>query len=187
MQRMMYLLRHLAALLALPTMVLVVVPAWIVTRYCVHISSPASVTEWLLAGSAVVLFVPGLALFCASVHHFFAYGRGTLAPWDPPRRLVVRGPYRYVRNPMISGVMLMLCGLALGLRSWPHGIWAALFVLGNAVYIPAIEEPSLERRFGAAYREYGEHVGRFLPRARPWSGGVRPDASGESVEDDHAR
>src|SRR6185295_13856231 len=95
-------------------------------------------------------------------------GHGTLAPWDPPRALVVRGPYRFVRNPMISGVVFALFAEALVLLSRPHAVWAAAFGLLNLIYIPLIEEPQLERRFGEPYREYCKHVRRFLPRLRPW-------------------
>jgi protein-S-isoprenylcysteine O-methyltransferase Ste14 len=81
---------------------------------------------------------------------------------------VVRGPYQFVRNPMISGVILFLFGEALALRSPPHAIWAVCFVILNLIYIPLIEEPQLERRFGDSYREYRRHVRRFVPRLRPW-------------------
>lgn len=118
----------------------------------------------------VALLAVGLALFVASLRRFASEGQGTLAPWDPPRRLVVRGPYRYVRNPMISGVIFVLCAEALILLSAPHAIWAAAVFAVNAIYIPLLEEPMLEARFGDDYREYCRHVGRLLPRARPWQG-----------------
>jgi protein-S-isoprenylcysteine O-methyltransferase Ste14 len=92
-----------------------------------------------------------------------------LAPWDPPRRLVVRGPYRYVRNPMISGVVLVLFGEALVLLSRPHLWWALVFLGINAVYIPLVEEPMLADRFGGDYQEYRRNVPRLLPRLRPWT------------------
>ena len=95
-------------------------------------------------------------------------GDGTLAPWDPPRRLVVRGPYRFVRNPMISGVIFVLFSEALILRSLPLAAWAATFLVINLIYIPLSEEPMLRARFGDDYEEYCRHVRRFLPRVRPW-------------------
>jgi len=70
---------------------------------------------------------------------------------------------------MISGVILFLFGEAFALLSPPHGFWAVCFVILNLVYIPFIEEPQLERRFGDSYREYRRHVRRFIPRLRPWS------------------
>ena len=69
---------------------------------------------------------------------------------------------------MISGVVFVLFGEALLLGSRPHLLWALLFLAVNLVYIPLLEEPLLERRFGAAYREYCRHVPRIMPRLRPW-------------------
>ncbi len=110
----------------------------------------------------------GLLLFASSLQRFATEGQGTLAPWDPPRRLVVRGPYRHVRNPMISGVLFVVFGEALVLVSEPHAMWALTFLGLNVVYIPLFEEPQLRRRFGAAYVEYCRHVPRLLPRLRSW-------------------
>ena len=69
---------------------------------------------------------------------------------------------------MISGVIFILLGEALVLMSVPHGEWALIFVVVNVVYIPLLEEPMLEHRFGAAYAEYCRHVPRLVPRLRPW-------------------
>jgi protein-S-isoprenylcysteine O-methyltransferase Ste14 len=71
---------------------------------------------------------------------------------------------------MISGVVLVLFGEALLLLSRPHLLWALTFLGINAVYIPLLEEPLLEQRFGADYREYCRNVPRLLPRLRPWVG-----------------
>jgi len=103
-----------------------------------------------------------------TVSLFATEGKGTLAPWDPPAHLVVRGPYRFVRNPMISGVILIILAESLILRSLPLAEWAGTFLLINMIYIPLFEEPFLEQRFGEEYRSYKRHVRRFLPRLRPW-------------------
>ena len=164
------LLRHLVAIAVLPVTVAVLVPVWIARRYAVVPALgrvPGEVARQVLG---VALLAVGLALFVASLRRFATEGNGTLAPWDPPRRLVVRGPYRYVRNPMISGVIFVLCAEALVLLSAPHAMWAAAVFAVNAVYIPLLEEPMLEARFGADYRAYCRHVGRLLPRLRPWQG-----------------
>jgi protein-S-isoprenylcysteine O-methyltransferase Ste14 len=162
------LLRHGFAVALLPFTVAVIVPLWIGRQYGVAFAAGSSVDALLtqLAGAAVA--GAGLVLFGTSLRRFAVDGRGTLAPWDPPRRLVVRGPYRYVRNPMISGVFFVLVGEALILRSPPHGIWAAAFLAINSIYIPLIEEPGLADRFGADYREYCRHVPRIVPTTRPW-------------------
>jgi protein-S-isoprenylcysteine O-methyltransferase Ste14 len=167
---MLYLLRHLLAILILPTTAVVFVPIWIVRRYRVEIAWPASSVDLALLSIGLLLLIPGVALFVTSLHHFFTFGKGTLAPWDPPRNLVIRGPYRYVRNPMIGGVIFMLFAIALIMRSMPHLIWAFTFLCINAVYIPLYEERSLAHRFGSEYQRYRRHVRRFIPRVRPWEG-----------------
>jgi protein-S-isoprenylcysteine O-methyltransferase Ste14 len=160
--------RHLIAFLALPFVVAVVIPVWIARRSGIAFSPRPD-----LAGSLVQLLglgvgLVGVWLFAFSLLHFVQRGRGTLAPWDPPRNLVVSGPYRYVRNPMISGVIFVLFGESLLLLSRPHATWAVAFLLINVVYIPLMEEPFLHSRFGESYSEYKRHVRRFVPRLRPW-------------------
>ena len=134
-----------------------------------EVASSAGALVLQILGAAILL--AGLALFAWSLYYFATRGRGTLAQWDPPRALVVGGPYRFVRNPMISGVIFVVCGEALVLLSLPHAIWAATFIVINIVYIRLVEESSLETRFGGAYREYTRHVRRFVPHLRPWRQG----------------
>jgi protein-S-isoprenylcysteine O-methyltransferase Ste14 len=165
-------LRHALSIAILPFTVNVLVPLWIARRRGVSFawaSGPAGLAVQL---AGVVLLALGLGFFVASLRRFVGEGEGTLAPWDPPRRLVVRGPYRYVRNPMISGVVLFLFGEAAVLLSWPHAGWAVFFLALNLVYIPLIEEPQLVRRFGDDYRDYRRHVPRVIPRVRPWTPGA---------------
>jgi protein-S-isoprenylcysteine O-methyltransferase Ste14 len=163
-------LRHLIAIVVLPGTVTVLVPIWIARRYDLALTPPVGVRDIALMAAGLVAIGIGLLLFIASLRRFATEGRGTLAPWDPPRHLVVRGPYRYVRNPMISGVTFIVFGEALVLRSWPHAVWAVIFFALNVMWIPLYEEPHLERIFGDEYREYRKHVRRFLPRLSPWSG-----------------
>jgi protein-S-isoprenylcysteine O-methyltransferase Ste14 len=170
---MLWTLRHLLAIAVLPFTVTVIVPAWLARRNGVTLAAGSSLPDLALQATGLVLLAVGALLFAASLRRFATEGRGTLAPWDPPRRLVVRGPYRYVRNPMISGVVLVLFGEALLLLSRPHLVWAVTFLGINALYIPLLEEPLLEQRFGADYREYCRNVPRLLPRLRPWD---RPDS-----------
>lgn len=165
------LLRHLLSVAILPFTVTLLVPLWIAGRYQVapHLGAGAGELALQLAGCFLVAV--GFGFFVASLRRFATEGKGTLAPWDPPRRLVVRGPYRYVRNPMISGVVLFLFGEAAVLLSLPHAAWAALFLAINLLYIPLFEEPQLLGRFGESYREYTRHVPRVIPRLRPWTQG----------------
>ena len=161
--------RHLLSILLLPAVVTLAVPYWILSSRPSSLlgSVTASTLAALLAGAAVVGL--GLLLVGGTIRRFATEGRGTLAPWDPPRHLVVSGVYRRVRNPMISGVILILFGEALAILSTPLLQWAVGFWVINAIYIPLLEEPMLESRFGDEYREYKAHVPRWVPRRTAWT------------------
>ncbi len=163
-------LRHLLSILILPSTMAVGVPYLLVSARPLPAAwigpGPAGVAQALLG---VAVLCAGLALACTTIGQFATRGNGTLAPWDPPTRLVVAGVYRHVRNPMITGVILLISGEALLLRSAPLAWWAGGFFLINAVYIPLLEEPGLERRFGQPYRAYRRSVPRWIPRATPWT------------------
>ncbi len=115
-----------------------------------------------------LLICIGLMLLYKTISLFATVGQGTLAPWNPTRKLVVKGIYRYVRNPMISGVLSMLLGEIFVSGSRALVSWFVIFWILNLIYIPLVEEPSLERRFGASYREYKKYVPRWIPRISPW-------------------
>jgi protein-S-isoprenylcysteine O-methyltransferase Ste14 len=109
-------------------------------------------------------FAAGVLLLIACVWEFARSGRGTLSPVDPPRELVVRGLYRYVRNPMYLAVSLILLGEALALGSNAlFAYWAVFFILANA-FVMGYEEPNLRERFGESYERYARSVGRWIPR-----------------------
>lgn len=170
--------KHLRAILLLPVMVTVVIPAGLV--YSTGLNSsflrqavPGS--RFLFPVLGVLSVGLGLALMIATIRLFATVGHGTLAPWNPTQRLVVRGVYRRVRNPMISGVVAVLLGEALLTASLPLAGWFLTFAFINAVYIPLSEEPGLARRFGDEYEEYRRNVPRWVPRLRAWT----PDASSD--------
>ncbi len=165
---MLAILRHLLAVLLLPFVVVVVVPRWLLADAGPDGWGAGAAVDGLSRAAGVVVLAIGFALFAWCVSLFARVGRGTLAPWDPTRRLVAVGPYRHVRNPMISGVLLMLAGEALFWRSGTLALWAGAFLLINHAYFLLSEEPGLERRFGESYREYRVHVPRWIPRIRPW-------------------
>jgi protein-S-isoprenylcysteine O-methyltransferase Ste14 len=125
-----------------------------------------------IAGVPVVLGVGliafGLALVVWTVGLFVKEGQGTLAPWDPTAKLVVRGPYRHVRHPMIGGVATILLGEAVLLGSTAVAGWLVAVVVVNVVYLPLVEERGLVRRFGSDYEDYRANVPRFVPRLSAW-------------------
>lgn len=108
----------------------------------------------------------GTGLLTACIWEFARSGRGTLAPVDPPRELVVRGLYRYVRNPMYLSVTVIVLGELLLTGSGALlAYWAVWFLAAN-LFVIGYEEPTLRRRFGVAYERYSHTVGRWLPRCR---------------------
>lgn len=164
----MMILRHLLSILLLPVVVTIVVPRWLQHAELpladsVHASASVALATQILGA---LFLVGGAALFLWCVVLFANVGKGTLAPWDPTRRLVAVGPYRFVRNPMISGVAGVLAGEALLLRSPRLAAWLALFIVINEVYFRLVEEPGLERRFGEEYRRYRALVPRWIPGSR---------------------
>ena len=155
-------MRHIRAIALLPGMATIVVPALLVR-------DPSFTPAGAVAGAALI--AAGLWLFVGTVRLLARVGEGTLAPWDPTSRLVGLGPYEHVRNPMITGVFLILLGEAALFGSWAVLAWAGVFALANALWIPLVEEPGLVRRFGSDYEAYRARVPRWVPRLRRRSRG----------------
>jgi protein-S-isoprenylcysteine O-methyltransferase Ste14 len=176
-------LRHILSILLLPTVVTVLVPYFILSSRSPRLREPLFTERLglLAAGGGGLILIVGLTLVITTIRHFATVGRGTLAPWDPPRRLVVTGVYRYVRNPMISGVLLVLCGETLLFNSAGLLTWTLAFFAINAIYIPLLEEPMLAQRFGNDYELYRRSVPRWVPRVRPWEPPAPPEAGADSV------
>lgn len=127
------------------------------------LAARASSMEGLqLAGALATVAGAGLAAWCALA--FALVGRGTPLPFDPPRRLVVVGPYRSVRNPMALGVGSALVGVALFYESFSLFLVACLFMLAIHAFVVWYEEPTLRRTFGAEYKAYCAEVDRWRPR-----------------------
>ena len=120
----------------------------------------------LLSGSLIGL--GGLALLVISIRFIIVYANTTVMPWVPSESLVIRGPYRYLRNPMILGVVLVMTGEGLVLGSFGILAAALVFFIGNTIYFIFVEEPRLEVRFGEPYRAYKANVHRWWPRLKPW-------------------
>lgn len=167
------LVRSIISVLALPVMVTGVLPALVIYArgYAIGAGLPMPLNV-IVATIGIAIAAIGLFLAADAMRRFSAEGEGTLAPWDPPRKLVVRGTYRYVRNPMISGVLGILLGEAIFFGSIAIFKWFVFAAILNAIYMPLSEEPGLAARFGDDYLEYKRHVPRWIPRLTPW----RPDA-----------
>lgn len=162
--------RMAKAIILLPGNALIVIPAivyWLSREsgYEGQVPDMGHWTLWL----AILVGAPSLALMGKSAHLFITLGGGgTPAPWDPIEHLLIVGPYRYVRNPMLIGVILFLVAEALLFRSYALGAWALVFFMANFLYFPLVEEKGLISRYGDAYLEYMRHVPRWLPRRTPY-------------------
>lgn len=124
---------------------------------------PFAVPLLLRPAGAALAFLGGLlAAWCIAT--FIAKGRGTPAPFDPPRQFVATGPYRYVRNPMYIGGLGVLLGVGLFLGSPSIILLAGVFLVLAHLFVILYEEPTLNRRFGESCRQYKATVNRWLPR-----------------------
>ena len=156
----------------LPVTVLIIVPAGILRgtgEYPLGWGLPL-VWDIISIAAGVALMACGLFLLSWTIQLFNNIGKGTLAPWSPTSKLVAIGPYRYVRNPMINGVLITLLGETLAFGSFGLLIWFLTFFIINHIYFIVSEEPGLVKRFGDSYLEYKKNVPCWIPRLKPWEG-----------------
>lgn len=156
-------LKNLRDIIIFPFSVTVLIPLFIYDREENFIAD--SLTAKIPGG---VLLALGLSLFFYTVFLFNFIAKGTLAPWSPKEKLVIQGPYRYCRNPMITGVLLILIGEALIFHSTGILIWALTFFGINTLYFIFFEEPELSEKFGEGYQEYKQQVPRWIPGSKPF-------------------
>ena len=158
-----HLLAHLRDIIILPFTVTVIVP------YLIYKGGQGIIPDHIILKiMGGVILLSGGMLFFYTVFLFDTIGKGTLAPWASPRKLVVAGPYKYCRNPMITGVFFILIGEAFVFHSTSILIWAGVFFLINTLYFIWKEEPALYERFGDDYLTYKENVPRWMPRLKPY-------------------
>jgi len=130
--------------------------------YLSGITRPAVIGGPQIAGMIITAVGGAIALWC--IFTFVFVGKGTPAPFDPPRRLVVRGPYRFVRNAMYIGAILALLGAALFYGSISILMYAGVFFLAAQLFVVFYEEPTLRRTFGSEYECYCRRVRRCWPK-----------------------
>ena len=152
-------LRSIFFTFLLPGTVTVVIPYFVV--FGGHIDRLESWTLWHYLSLLPIIVGAGILFWC--VWDFAVAGRGTLAPVDPPKHLVVRGLYRYVRNPMSVGVVSILFGEALLFWSLSLLCYAIVFFIITHLFVVLHEEPALRRQFGESYEAYRRSVPRWLP------------------------
>lgn len=142
----------------------VLVPGTVGVYVPLLLTESRSAASGVLFLAAVALLIGGGAIYAWCVWDFAAFGRGTPAPIDAPRRLVVRGLYRYTRNPMYVGLLTVLLGWLAMFRTLALLIYMVCVAVGFHLFVVAYEERHLERAFGAEYRDYRARVRRWLPR-----------------------
>jgi protein-S-isoprenylcysteine O-methyltransferase Ste14 len=148
--------RALLAFLACPSVVAGVLPALI--------ARGAHACRYWEASLAP--FAIGTVCLIWCVRDFLVRGSGTLAPWDPPRRLVVGGLYRFVRNPMYLSVASVILGWSLYFGSWQLALYLAIVAVGFHLRVILYEEPVLSRQFPSDWDGYAKLVPRWIPRFR---------------------
>jgi protein-S-isoprenylcysteine O-methyltransferase Ste14 len=153
-------LRTLVFTVFVPGFWTVLVPYWVVGRHARLDLSGAGIAGLLLAAVGGALY-----LTCA-FWGFALRGKGTPAPIDPPKSLVVEGPYRVVRNPMYWSVLFVMLGEALAFRSLALAETGCIFFAFTALFVMLYEEPVLRNKFGADYEAYCRRVPRWIPRFR---------------------
>ena len=153
----------LIAFLVLPGVVAITVPI-LIGR-----TDPWHGSGW---GLGWAVWLVGMAILLCCVRDFFAIGRGTLAPWDPPKTLVIVGLYRFARNPMYVGVFTTIVGWSLIFGSWLVVVYALLVASVFHLQVVFYEERVLSRQFPADWQAYARAVPRWIPRIKA---GVRND------------
>ncbi|MBP9994756.1 MAG: isoprenylcysteine carboxylmethyltransferase family protein [bacterium] len=116
--------------------------------------------------AGLLLLATGLFLAIWTMVLFNKIGKGTLAPWAATKHLIVEGPYKITRNPMITGILAILGGEALVTNTLFILYWLILFFIINCIYFKFYEEKDLERKFGDEYRKYRKKVPMWFPRIR---------------------
>ena len=157
---MLLLLRSIFFTFLLPGTVTVLIPYWIILSNDARTSSDHPVLRYF--GLLPIAIGAAGLLWC--IWEFFSEGRGTLAPVDPPRHLVVRGLYRYVRNPMYVAVVMILIGESILFISTRILVEAVVFMVSASLFVVFYEEPILRMQFGESYERYCRQVGRWIPR-----------------------
>jgi len=155
-------LKTLLFIILVPGTVFLLVPYLLLAK---NVPRPAGWVNWL----AIVPCVVGALIILTCAWDFAVLGQGTPAIVDPPKSLVVSGPYRFVRNAMYVGVDLVLLSEAWLFSSIGLLLYALLFVIGFHLFVVFYEEPTLRKKFGASYQEYCRAVPRWIPRLTPWS------------------
>lgn len=148
-------LKNLLFTIVVPGTVAVYVPVYLFSH------DPPQLSLSTVAGGALLTIGGSIYLWC--LWDFATAGRGTPAPVDPPKYLVVRGLYRYTRNPMYVGILSAVFGWALSFAALPIAVYGLFLAAFFHFFVVLYEEPHLKRVFGSSYEEYCQQVNRWVP------------------------
>jgi protein-S-isoprenylcysteine O-methyltransferase Ste14 len=154
----MVLIKTIIFSLLVPGTVTLLIPYWLLSSSA---QPPIRLGVFRYLGVLPILIGAAIYFWCA--WDFTFAGGGTPAPIDPPKELVVRGLYRYVRNPMYLGILSILLGEALLFASWRLVEYTAVVFTFFFLFVTLYEEPSLRQKFGDSYRRYCKSVPRWIP------------------------
>jgi protein-S-isoprenylcysteine O-methyltransferase Ste14 len=158
-----FLLEPFLGIFVVPVIILLLFPP---AEYSWMHQFPFNVLYW---SAGLLLTSIGLVFITVTTFLFARVGEGSAAPWDPPRKLVIHGIYRYTRNPMVLGVLLTVLGECVLTWSIPLFLLFLFLFVGNHILFVKGEEPELLQRFGEEYKLYMENVPRWIPRRTPWT------------------
>jgi protein-S-isoprenylcysteine O-methyltransferase Ste14 len=151
------------AIILFPLNVMGIIPA-LILWFTVNLESYQFKFIQIASGGTFILL--GLYIICITISLFTDYGKGTPAPYSPPKILVAIGIYKFVRNPMMIGVWSVLVGEMVLFMNVGILIWFLIFFVASILFVAIWEEDDLEKRFGESYREYKKKVPRWVPRIR---------------------
>lgn len=143
-----------------PGTVAVLIPYWLLSSGWAFFALRLGAFRFL----GLPLMLLGALIYCWCAWDFTFTGKGTPAPFDPPQELVIKGPYRLVRNPMYVFVLLTIIGAAIFFENAILLVYAALVFTFFHLWVIGYEEPTLHRKFGTAYARYCAAVARWIPR-----------------------
>jgi protein-S-isoprenylcysteine O-methyltransferase Ste14 len=152
--------------------------------YAIYLVAGASLLPWpplsplaaTAIGAALAVGGGGLSYLCMIL--FVVLGRGTAFPTDPPRAFVAWGPYRWTRNPMYVGNLILAVGIGLYLQSTTYLLYVIALSLVTHLYVTRSEEPHLRERYGRSYLDYCAHTPRWLPKPPPALAGIAATREG---------
>lgn len=161
-------IKHVIFSLILPILTIIIIPFIILIKIDVKTIGTLFNSNLILYFIGIIIFILGLILFLDCIVIFYKIGNGTLMPLPSieTKSLIIAGSYKYMRNPMITGVLLIIISEAFLFGSLSILSYAGIFLIINMIYMPLSEEKGLIKRFGEEYLEYKQNVRAWIPKLK---------------------